>query len=143
MRITRSSNGTLAGVIYAANVFVVGFGLGTLRVLVVVPRLGDTLAVTLEAPVMLLASWEFSRRLIKRFDVPAQARARLLMGTIGFSVLMVAEIGVSVFIFRRPVGDYWASYESIPGIIGLAAQIAFAAIPLLQLRCHRRQAPVA
>ena len=75
MRITRRSNDARAGATYAVSVFVVGFALGTLRVLVVAPRLGDTVAVTLEAPVMLLASWEFSRRLIKRFDVPAQARA--------------------------------------------------------------------
>jgi hypothetical protein len=32
------------------------------------------------------------------------------------------------------VSQYVASYRSVAGIIGLAAQIAFAALPLLQTR---------
>lgn len=45
-----------AGAVYFAVVFTVAFGLGMVRVLFVVPRLGPMLAVLLEAPALLLVS---------------------------------------------------------------------------------------
>ena len=48
---------TKAGALYAIIVFVIGFILGTIRVLLVAPRLGETTAVIIEAPIMLAASW--------------------------------------------------------------------------------------
>ena len=50
-----------AGVIYALIVFLIGFIFGAVRVLLLAPHLGETLAVSLEAPVMLIASWFVSR----------------------------------------------------------------------------------
>lgn len=46
-----------AGAIYFVAVFTLGFCLGVLRTLVLVPRLGETLAVLAELPVILAASW--------------------------------------------------------------------------------------
>jgi len=46
-----------AGALYAIIVFVIGFILGTMRLLLLVPRLGATTAVIFESPVMLAASW--------------------------------------------------------------------------------------
>jgi hypothetical protein len=48
---------TKAGALYAIIIFVVGFILGTIRVLLLAPRLGETTAVIIEAPIMLAASW--------------------------------------------------------------------------------------
>jgi hypothetical protein len=47
----------VAGAVYFLVVFLLGFGLGTIRVLFVAPRLGQTTAVLLETPLMLAASW--------------------------------------------------------------------------------------
>ncbi|ALL70161.1 hypothetical protein K788_0001490 (plasmid) [Paraburkholderia caribensis MBA4] len=47
----------------------IGFALGTIRVLLLVPCLGETAAVSLEAPFMLAASWNLSRWSAKRHDV--------------------------------------------------------------------------
>jgi hypothetical protein len=46
-----------AGALYAFIVFLIGFIFGTIRVLWLTPRLGETAAVVLEIPVMLTASW--------------------------------------------------------------------------------------
>jgi hypothetical protein len=46
-----------AGALYATMVFLMGFILGTIRVLLLVPRLGETIAVIVEAPIALAASW--------------------------------------------------------------------------------------
>ncbi len=48
---------TKAGVLYALSVFLIGLILGTIRVLLLVPRLGEKAAVTLETAMMLAASW--------------------------------------------------------------------------------------
>jgi hypothetical protein len=45
-----------AGALYAITVFLIGFILGTIRVLLLAPHLGETIAVILEAPLMLAAS---------------------------------------------------------------------------------------
>ena len=50
-----------AGCLYALIVFVVGFVFGAVRVLLIAPRLGETAAVSIEAPFMLAASWNLSR----------------------------------------------------------------------------------
>ena len=52
---------TKAGALYAVIVLLVGFILGTIRVLLLAPRLGETTAVILEAPMMLAASWFICR----------------------------------------------------------------------------------
>jgi hypothetical protein len=59
-----------AGALYALIVFLIGFILGTIRVLIIVPRLGETAAVLLETPLILAASWFFCRWCVDRLDVP-------------------------------------------------------------------------
>ena len=44
---------TKAGALYAIIVFLIAFILSTIRVLLVAPRLGETTAVIIEAPIML------------------------------------------------------------------------------------------
>ena len=46
-----------AGALYAIIVFLIDFILGIIRVLLLAPRLGETTAVIIEAPIMLAASW--------------------------------------------------------------------------------------
>ena len=60
---------TEAGALYAIIVFVIGFNLGTMRLLLLVPRLGETTAVIFEAPIMLAASWFVCRWCVDRLDV--------------------------------------------------------------------------
>ena len=123
-----------AGSVYAFLTFLAGFALGTLRVLLVAPRLGATAAVSLEVPVILFASWQLSRWCTRRFGVREAVGPRVLMGTVAFVILMAAEIGVSVFVFRRSPADHFAGYRSLSGVLGLAAQLAFATFPFLQGR---------
>lgn len=47
---------TKAGALYAIIVFLIGFILGTIRVLLLVPHMGETTAVISELPIMLAAS---------------------------------------------------------------------------------------
>jgi hypothetical protein len=65
---------TQAGVAYTAGVFVVAFALGTIRVMFVAPRVGNLLAVLLEAPIVLAVSWPISMWCARRFDLGSDAR---------------------------------------------------------------------
>jgi hypothetical protein len=128
------SRGISAGLAYALIVFLSGFAFGAVRVLLVVPRLGETGAVLLEAPFMLFISWKVSLWCIARFTVDRHPATRALMGGIAFAVLMIAEFGVGAVVFGRSVQEQIIGYGSVPGIIGLAAQVCFATLPTLQIR---------
>lgn len=122
-----------AGAAYAAAVFAAGFVLGTLRVLVVAPRLGEPGAVALEVPVMLAASWWACARLERRFAVPRAARERIAMGAAGFVLLQAAEVALGVVAFGRGPAEQLDALARTPGAIGFLAQLGFAAIPIVRL----------
>lgn len=114
--------------------FAIGFVLGTIRVFFVAPNLGATAAVAIELPVMLAASWIACAWLVRRFHVPAALGARVVMGVVAFALLMAGELGVSVFAFGRSVAEHFSTYGAFEAQLGLAAQLLFAAFPVLLAR---------
>jgi hypothetical protein len=123
---------TEAGAFYAVIVFLIGFILGSIRVLLVVPRLGEMIAVIIEAPLILAASWFVCRWCVKRLNVTRTVPTRSLMGLVAFLVLMSAEVGLGAVLGRSLV-DQLAAYGSAAGAIGLAAQVIFATFPVIQV----------
>jgi hypothetical protein len=127
-------NASRAGAIYAVIVFLIGFVLGTIRILLVAPRLGDTPAVILETPIILAASWFVCRGCVGRFRVRRRVGLRFVMCAVAFLVLMAAEFALGELVFGRSLVEQLAGYGSTPGVIGLAAQIVFAAFPVMQVK---------
>lgn len=121
-----------AGSSYFAAIFALGFVLGTARTLWLLPRVGELTAVALELPLMLAASWWLSARLTLRFEVPAATPARLAMGALAFSLLMAAELFLSLVVFGMGCQTQLAHYATAAGALGLAGQVFFALIPWLQ-----------
>jgi len=121
-----------AGAFYFLSAFVVGVVLGTARVLLVAPHIGPLAAVALELPLMLAASWLFSRVITARLSVPASAR--ILMGVIAFGLLIAAETLLGILTFGQDLATQWARLATLPGALGLFGQILFAAIPRIQAR---------
>lgn len=121
-----------AGTAYFMTVFAVGFLLGTLRVLVLLPALGELTAVALETPVMLAACWFLCRWAVRRWQVPGEAASRLAMGALAFALLMGAEFLLATLLFGLSPGDWLAAMGSTAGVLGLAGQVLFAMFPLLQ-----------
>ena len=122
-----------AGAAYFAVAFVAGFVLGTARALFLAPRVGETIAVAVEVPVILLVSWLACGRLLARYGVES-AGARMAMGMTAFILLMAAELGLSIIGFGRSLTDHLAAYRQPAAALGLAAQIVFAALPLIRKR---------
>jgi hypothetical protein len=70
----------IAGLVYFGCVFAAGFVLGVLRTLFVVPRLGETFAVAMELPIILVVAWIACRGLTNHFVVPSRFVPRAVMG---------------------------------------------------------------
>lgn len=119
---------------YFGLVFALGFVLGALRTVLLTPRLGATRAVMLELPVMLTASWLVCGRAIRRHAVPADAGRRGAMGGLAFGLLMLAELALGRFGFRRSPAEQLARFRSADGALGLAGQVAFGLFPLVSRR---------
>lgn len=127
-----------AAISYFAAVFALGFALGTLRVLVLVPAMEEGLAVLIELPVMLGFSWWIAGRIIRWQEVGADRLSRIIMGGGAFMLLMLAEASVSTLIFGRSLSEHMAHYRAATGQLGLAGQGVFGLIPLLKLGFTRR-----
>ena len=126
--LVRVFRATKTGALYANIVFLIGFILGTIRVLLLAPRLGETTAVIAEVPMMLAASWFVCRWCVDRLNVRRTVPARSLMGLVAFLVLMSAKVELGV-VLGRSIVDRLAMYKSPSGAIGLAAQVIFAYLP--------------
>lgn len=123
----------MAGFVYFAVVFAIGFGVGVVRTLAIAPSLGEIGAVAAELPAMLLVSWLAAGRIIRIWRVPARSTARLLMGGVAFLALMAAEAATAALMLDLPLAAYLAAFTEPAKLIGLAGQVGFALIPLLRL----------
>ena len=121
-----------AACLYFAATFAAGFVLGTIRTILVAPRLGAATAVLVEVPVMLLIAWLACGWAVRRAQVPAATGQRLAMGALAFVFLISAETVLGSFLFGRPLADQLATYSRTGAEIGLAAQLIYAAFPLLR-----------
>lgn len=117
--------------------FLAGFVLGALRLLLLAPRIGTAAAVALEIPPMLWLSWLICRRCTARHGVAATIAARLPMGATAFALLMALELGLALLLGRSPA-EYVRGLLAPEQMPGLAAQLCFGVFPLLQARVGAR-----
>lgn len=125
-----------AGALYFLLIFLLGMALGTIRVLLIEPRLGAVASVLVELPFMLAASWFVCGWLIRYLAVPPTFLSRAAMGGLASLLLMGAELGLSLFAVGGTVTEHFADYGQTAPLIGLLGQLAFAAFPLFR---HRRR----
>jgi hypothetical protein len=125
-------------ILYAAGAFAVGFVLGTIRTLWVTPAVGPLVAVCIEAPLMLVASWFVYTKIHRFLRLEIGWGFALLLGLRAFMYLQFFEIAMFVFAFKRPLGEYMESLKTPEGTVGLAAQAAFALVPLVFVQLRAR-----
>ena len=124
-----------AGCTYFARAFAVGFLLGVLRTLVLVPRIGETMAVLIELPIILGVSWLICGHILRR--APLSSGEAVVMGAAAFVLLMIAELSMSILLANRTFTAHLALDSDVAHLLGLAGQIAFALFPVLQAMRHR------
>ncbi|MGZ8287213.1 MAG: hypothetical protein ACXW27_12650 [Allosphingosinicella sp.] len=123
-----------AGALYFLLIFLLGMALGTVRVLLIEPRVGPVGSVVLELPFMLAASWFVCGWLIRYLSVPAAVSSRAAMGALAFALLMAAELALSLFAVGGTAREHFANYGQAAPLAGLLGQLAFAAFPLVRDR---------
>jgi hypothetical protein len=124
----------IAGVLYFAFVFGAGFLLGSVRTLSVVPRVGTRLAELMEAPVMLVVTIVAARWIVRHFSIPYVPSARLGMGGIGLSLLLLAEFGLVLWLRGISIREYLATLDPVSGAVYYVLLGMFAVMPLLVAR---------
>ncbi len=123
-----------AGVLYFVLVFAAGFALGTLRTLVVAPRLGARAAELMEAPVMVAVSFVAARWVVQRLAVPPIWTRRLALGTIALALMLLVEFTFVLRIRGLSLGEYFATRDPVSGAVYYAALALFAVMPMLVRR---------
>ncbi len=133
-----------AGIAYFASIFAVGFVLGAIRTAFLHTDADDTirlLAVMVEIPVMLAVAWAVCGWLVRHFDIPPHAAARIVMGTVALGFLLAAEFVLGMVLTGQSVSHYLLTYLKPSFALGLAAQFCFAAFPLVRLVTEPLRSP--
>ena len=123
-----------AGVLYFALVFGVGFVLGPIRILWVVPRFGTRMAELMETPIMFVIIILAARWIVRRLAVPSTPSSRLGMGCFALGLLLVAEFTLVLWLQGLSISDYLASRDPVSGTVYSAMLGVFAVMPLLVAR---------
>lgn len=121
-----------AGFLYFFITFFVAFILGVVRVTLVIPVIGELSAVLIEVPLMIFISWKVSAWAMSRYFPNRSLKEYLVLGFIAFSFLMASEYFLAVVILGQTSADYFLSFQTAHGFIGLLGQIAFAVLPAIQ-----------
>ena len=123
-----------AGVLYFAIVFAVGFALGAIRTVWVVPRVGARKAELMEMPIMLAVTIVAARWTVLRLSVSPMSSARLEMGCIALVLLLIAEFGFVLWLRGISIKDYLATRDPVSGTVYYVMLVVFAIMPLLIAR---------
>jgi hypothetical protein len=120
-----------AGLLYFALAFGAGFVLGTLRMILLVPRVGDRTAELLELPVMLGVCWLAARWVTGRQAVPPRPAPRLAMGAIAGALLLAAEFALVLPLRGLTLEEYFATRDPVAGAAYYLAVLLLVVMPLL------------
>ncbi len=122
-----------AGATYFGLVFGVGFLLGVIRTLWVVPHLGERWAELLEAPIMLAVIAVAACWLVPRFELRSRA-LQLSTGGLALGLLLVAESTLVLGLRGMTLAEYIDSRDPVSGGVYLASLAVFALAPLIAAR---------
>ncbi|MGG5819007.1 hypothetical protein [Falsiroseomonas sp. HW251] len=121
-----------AGAVYFAAIFGLGFLLGVVRTLLLEPWLGAAWAVAAEGVPMVAAMAVAAPWAARLFDMSPDLLPRLGMGLVALALLVLAETALDALLRGRVL---WAErFQTTAGLIGLALQVIFAAMPLIRRR---------
>jgi hypothetical protein len=119
-----------AGLLYFALAFGAGFVLGTLRTILLVPRVGDRTAELLELPVMLGVCWLAARWVTARQAVPPRPAPRLAMGVIAGALLLAAEFALVLPLRGLTLDEYLTTRDRVAGAAYYSAVLMMVLMPL-------------
>lgn len=120
-----------AALIYFGIVFGTGFILGPIRVLLLVPRVGERWAELLEAPVMLVAIVLVARWTSRKFELRGSSGKSLAVGLLALFFVLILELGLVLKLRGLTISEYWQTRDPISGTVYYVTLGLFALMPLV------------
>lgn len=131
-RVRTGSRTLRAAFFYFALVFGAGAILGAPRTLWLEPWLGKTIAVAIEAPLLILAMW-FAARAGPRWAGSIAGGGRLLaVGLLALALQQIADLSLGFGLRSITLADQLRYFSTPPGYIYAACLLLFAFMPLLR-----------
>ena len=121
---------------YFFTVFSVGFVLGPIRILWLIPRVGVRTAELLEMPIMILATLLTARWVVRRYSLPQFLSIRLSVGFFALLLLVATEVGLGVVLRGLSVSQTVTDRDPVSGVAYAIALVLFAFMPSLVARRH-------
>jgi hypothetical protein len=131
-----------AAFVYFVIVYACGFATGVVREFLVTPRTGLTLALWIELPIMVSASFFAARYVLHRFGVKEYPQDHLLLGLLSLVLLITAEEVMSLALRGITIFTLWAHFTPLAAVANLAGLLLFGLMPVLiglQSARHQRQ----
>lgn len=128
----------LAAVLYFLLVFGAGFVLGTVRVLFLVPLLGERIAELLEMPLMLGVIFFAARWIIRHRLDDRRLISTLSVGFIAMGLVLIADLAVGMLLRGMSSTEVFFDRDPVSGAAYYVSLLLFAVMPAILAR--RRQA---
>lgn len=119
------------GTAYFAIIFGTGFLLGTLRVLLLVPALGERHAELAEMPLMLIAIYFSARFLVRKLSKITSTIGYLYAGIIALLLLLVFEFTVVLGLRDMSLQDYFSSRDPVSGTAYVVSLLIYMLMPYI------------
>jgi hypothetical protein len=117
--------------LYFAAVLGAGFVFGTLRVLWLVPHVGNRAAELIEMPFMLAVMIFAARWIVRRFSLSSRARVRLGVGFVALALVLAVEFTLVLPLRGITIGEYFATLDPVSGSVYYALLGLYALLPEL------------
>jgi len=118
-----------AGATYFGIVFGIGFILGFVRVLWIVPQFGVRTAELAEIPLMFIAIIFTARWLVQHFDLQGLLEC-LKVGFIALILLLTLEFSVVLWLQGLSINDYFAKHDPVSSTVYFVMLLIFALMPM-------------
>ena len=119
------------GMLYFLIVFGVGFLLGPMRVYLLEPRLGETMATLCEAPFLLIVIVLAARWLPKRFNMRMSAASLAAVGLGGLFLQQLADVVVGTLLRGITLAQQLSQLATPAGLIYMGLLLAYVVMPVL------------
>jgi hypothetical protein len=120
-----------AAFVYFILAYACGFATGIVREFLITPRTGLTLALWIELPVMVAASFWAARFVVRHFGVRNYRQERLAMGLVALLLSVLAEEIMSWVLRGVSVFTLWAHFSVFAAIANFGGLLLFALMPML------------
>jgi hypothetical protein len=118
-------------VLYFLLVFGAGFVLGTVRVLVVVPQLGERSAELLEMPLMLIVVVIAARWIVHHRLHAHRLSSALSVGFLALGIMLFAELAVGMWLRGLSATEVFLNRDPVSGAAYYASLLLLAIMPTI------------